>query len=197
MLKQYSRALDMLIASVAAHRAGKLKLASKLYVKASETKGITEILATLDGWNSKAADTSDQKWKTMAKALVAASSKPAKKSVEKADDMDGEDLGLEDLDLEEGDLDVDGDDADIDEILDGLNDDSGEMAAEEEKKDDDEEAGEHNDVSKSPDEPEHLTEETPAPDRNQAAKVQAKAGNDKRVVAVAHNLKALARLLKS
>jgi len=196
MLKQYSRALDMLIAAAAAQQKGQTKLAAKLLVKAAEQKGINEILATLDGWNSKAAE--DNKWKTMAKALVQASSaKASKKAVEKAADDMGDDLGLEDLDLEEGDLDEGvGDDADIDEILDGL--DGGEVAAEgeEEKKDDGEEAGEHNDVSKSPDEPEHLNEEKPAPDRNEAAKVQAKVGT-KRVEAVAHNLKALARLLKA
>jgi hypothetical protein len=193
-LKGYSRPLDMLLASVAFHQQGKTNAAAKLFVKACGEKGMKEVLADLDKDN--ASFKKEDKWVSMAKAIVANSSK--QKVEVKAED---DDLGLEEINLEEGE-DLGGDDPDIDSLLDGL-DDEGEMASddddEDDKKDDEEKSGEHNDVSKDPRQAEHLIQDAPPKaDKNEpaAAPATAKAIDDKRAAAIAYNLKTLARLLK-
>jgi hypothetical protein len=199
----YSRPLDLLLASVAAYQRGKQTLASKLFVKACSAKSIRRVVAALDKMNSTpVASAEDRRWRNMAKAIAAAAEKI------KADEAgDDDDLGLEDLDLsEDADaLDSDGGgDADIDDLLDGIDDGDEEISESEDKedkdkdddKDDKEKAGEILDVSTEPDDPEYTHEETPAKDKNEPAKALAKM-RDKKAIAIAHNLKELSRLLKS
>ncbi len=120
-LKKYSRALDLLLASVIAYKKGDVEQAGRFFTRAADTEGFDETLDTLDEMNEQASRQAPK----MAAAIASAAKKKAlaKKRVAKADaEGEDDDLGMEEIDLETS----DGEDVapeggeDIDTMLDNL-----------------------------------------------------------------------------
>jgi hypothetical protein len=197
-LKQYSRPLDFLIASVEAYRKGNTELAGRLFVKASSLPGIDSALNVMDAMNAAA------QGNKMAASITAA--KTAVKAAEGDDDNDEDDKkeesdsdSDEDINLEESDESLDDD---LDSILDGMDDEEVSENLHDESPEEMADAGEN-----SPDGADNLNDVMPDTDKNEPASVtagkkkvkakkkKAKASvNDERTQRAARNLAVLSRL---
>jgi hypothetical protein len=122
-LKKYSKAGDLLIAAVHAHRQGKTEHAAKLFVKAADDEGLDDVLDTVDNMNEEAAKQTTAAAKPatksaasslarlMEEAKAKAKAKAKKKKVKAAEGDEevapaadeGDDSELDDLLMEESD----------------------------------------------------------------------------------------------
>lgn len=214
-LKNYSRPLDLLLASVESCRKGKTELAGRFFVRASMHKDIGETLDILDRMNERAANVD----KSMSKSIRIAMAKLKEKAEEEKEDSPAEDEKEEstdeELDLEESNGDdeddsdnddseesTDGVEDDLDSILDGIdseestNETHQDLPTEDVKEADIADSGED-----SPEGPDNLNDETPPVDKNEPASTTARTKkvvkakrDDKRTQSVARNMKILARL---